>query len=91
MKTIAIIAIQTLVIATVATVSYCAGSMYGTPILVNQDFDTKWCTEIVNVQNFYTKATDTVCERTLVDGTTLPKSPVAGTFQTNNLQGVSIK
>lgn len=91
MKIIVFIAVQTLVIATVATVGYCVGSLYGTPILVNQNFDTKWCTEIVNVPNAYTKATDTVCERTLVDGTTLPASPVAGTFQTNNLQGVPIK
>lgn len=91
MKIIAIITVQTLVIATVATVSYCIGSMYGTPVLVNQDFDTKWCTEIVDVPNAYTRANDTVCERTLVDGTALPKSPVAGTFQTNNIQGVPVK
>ena len=91
MKIIAIITVQTLIIATVATVSYCVGSFYGTPILVNQDFDTKWCTEIIVTPNFYTKANDTVCERTLVDGTTLPKSPVAGTYQTNNIQGVPVK
>ena len=75
------ISVQVLIILSVAISAYCIGSLYGTPVLVDQDFNTKWCTDIVNVPNANTKATDTVCEVTLKDGTALPKSPVAGTFQ----------
>lgn len=80
-KTIVIAVIQVLVVTTATMIGYTAGSITGTPITVQKQFDTKQCDEIIVAPNFYTKKNDTVCEITLKDGTTLPESGVVGTFQ----------